>query len=218
MWVAALLGGGACGGKDHRTPSASPAATSSMSGAAGSSDPVSASGASAIASGGKSSAGAGNAVSGGAIASEDGGAGGAPDGASGAGGAENEAPRMPIWPFDYPIDPAALVECRAADEAACSTCCIGTTVGNSCRYKVADAGSSVWNRESSEDGACPDTCIPCASCTLDAEKKLREAPEPPSGCDCFHLQPVNDPCFAGVSCECYCSTFAPLFSACPPAP
>jgi hypothetical protein len=128
----------------------------------------------------------------------------------------------PLGPFDYPIDPAALVGCRSPAEPGCEECCIQMDDGR-CDFRNdqdtnwEDFEADPWYLgRNIEDGPCPDTCSPCASCFLRTEQDLREREVRPD-CDCENVGFIPDACFAPTSCECYCPGTIAEMEACPPA-
>lgn len=123
---------------------------------------------------------------------------------------------------DDAIDPAALVGCRAPDEANCARCCVRTTADERC---VVLSGSADWglyevepwyNAAEIQEGACPADCPRCARCSERAERELRALPERPE-CDCASQSVGIDPCYSPWSCACYCQRRTALMERCPPA-
>jgi hypothetical protein len=233
-WLAAS----ACGGKAGQAEGAGNGGSGNQSSGAGSGETVGSevSGSSGAASSGGSGGlnaegsggddaafGAGSSLSvGGAAPSSAGGAAPGSDagGASSTAGAGGE--ETPI-DFDYPIDPAATAGCRSPVEDGCSECCVGTTADGRCDYMGAQAD---WSQTETEpwyhirgvrDGPCPESCEPCAQCSLQAERGLRNFKVRPE-CDCATVVPVGDDCFVPNSCGCYCAQLKSTLERCPPAP
>jgi hypothetical protein len=143
-------------------------------------------------------------------------------GGGGSGAAEPDAGvagASAAGPYDYPIDPDALVGCRSPEEPECASCCFSTDDGR-CIYRSGDLESGVdpWYSTSSvEEGSCPSSCEPCARCTLRDEDDLHDLVPPPD-CDCDAVELLGDDCFTPASCGCHCSKLVSAMDDCPPAP
>lgn len=116
----------------------------------------------------------------------------------------------------YSITASARSGCRSPEEPGCATCCIPQ---GSCMVRSWNAGGVTgvkpWYDVSESRSSCPAGCAQCASCVLRTEEELCQLLATPRACDCAKIQIGIDPCFAASSCECYCSRYASLTSACP---
>jgi hypothetical protein len=117
------------------------------------------------------------------------------------------------------ISSEALAGCRAPDDLGCSSCCI---VGaDSCtvkRWSSHENPTTVtpWYNSIESVRECPSNCSPCASCSSRSEKELRDLlTRKPKDCDCAKATIGIDPCFAPMSCACYCSRWEDLKTQCP---
>jgi hypothetical protein len=127
----------------------------------------------------------------------------------------------PTPPFTYAIDPAVLTGCRAPSEPGCFRCCMGPQPNGDCWYLEGPSASdptssSSYNTSAGYPGPCAADCPPCAQCSTSEEQSLRQI-EPRPDCDCAHIQPIEDACFAVGGCECYCGGVNGALEACPPA-
>jgi len=119
----------------------------------------------------------------------------------------------------YPIDPDALVGCRAPDEPGCQHCCERDSTEAVCYFRDSILSEDDWDMFGSEDGPCPNGCPSCAQCDAYSETQLDSMDKSRwLECDCAHLDPGVDPCFNANSCECDCSIHAAAMKACPSAP
>jgi hypothetical protein len=115
-------------------------------------------------------------------------------------------------------EPDATTGCRGPEQEGCAECCEPTTDAGgeqSCARKSATSGSDWYNSiESLGAGACPSDCEACAQCSFRDEEQLAEMETRPD-CACDTIVIGIDPCFAPMSCECYCQTYNSLAEACP---
>jgi hypothetical protein len=115
---------------------------------------------------------------------------------------------------DYEVDPDSLVDCRGPDEPECDECCY--QLGSNCIFRN---GETEYNDTRSENGDCPDSCSPCASCYRAREDHVRELLEElerTPDCDCTTQWIGTDPCF-GPGCQCTCAQLESGLADCPPA-
>jgi len=114
-------------------------------------------------------------------------------------------------------EPEATIGCRAPQEQGCEQCCETATGADgiaSCVVRSASSGGDWYNAVESLDEACPQDCPPCAACSLRDEEQLTEL-EARSDCACDSIVVGIDPCFAPMSCECFCQGYSALAQACP---
>ena len=117
------------------------------------------------------------------------------------------------------ISSKALAGCRAPEDPGCSICCIATL--ESCMVKSwashENSGTAApWYNNTASEKKCPSDCPRCASCSQRSEKELRALlMRGPQGCDCAKVPIGIDPCFAPMSCACYCSRWQDLTTQCP---
>jgi hypothetical protein len=116
-----------------------------------------------------------------------------------------------------PSEPEATIGCRDPLQDGCAVCCetiSGEDAGESCVRKSPSSGSDWYNSSESLDGPCPSDCEPCAQCSFRDEEQLSQM-EPRPECACDTIDIGIDPCFAPMSCECFCQSYAALAEACP---
>jgi hypothetical protein len=117
------------------------------------------------------------------------------------------------------ISSKALAGCRAPEDPGCSRCCIDT--GDSCIVKswISHENSRIatpWYNSLASEKECPSDCAECASCSQRSEEELRALlARRPEDCDCAKATMGIDPCFAPMSCACYCSRWEDLRTHCP---
>jgi hypothetical protein len=117
------------------------------------------------------------------------------------------------------ILPKALAGCRTPEDSGCSKCCIPT--GDSCIVKswTSNENSGItapWYNNTAFEKECPSGCLRCASCSQRSEKELRAfLMSGPQKCDCAKVAMGIDPCFAPMSCACYCSRWQDVRTQCP---
>jgi len=107
--------------------------------------------------------------------------------------------------------------CRAPtetyNEMDCAECCVRSA--GDCQVK---SGTS-WYHDIKllDTHECPDTCPPCASCSIRDENSIQSL-SPPADCnpnECSTMDIGVDPCFARESCECFCQLANDLLGRCP---
>ncbi|MBN1606723.1 MAG: hypothetical protein JW940_08820 [Polyangiaceae bacterium] len=119
----------------------------------------------------------------------------------------------------YPIDPDALVGCRAPHEPGCQHCCESDRTQAVCCFRDSILSEVDWDMFGSEDGPCPDGCPLCTQCDVYSEKQLDSVTRSRwLECDCARIGVGLDPCFGGDSCECDCSIHEAATRACPITP
>lgn len=126
----------------------------------------------------------------------------------------NATPRSPASDASLP--------CESPDQAGCAQCCVeqpGPTEEDRACFVRSAAGDDYAERAAYRNqGACPDTCRPCAACTRDRNQSYRRLLA--KGCDCWDpyvrdLALGLDPCY-GDGCACTCSLLAELSECGPP--
>ena len=114
-------------------------------------------------------------------------------------------------------EPESTVGCRAPQEPGCGICCQELTdeaFEPSCIQKSATGDSDWFDSVERLDGPCPSDCEPCAACSLRDEQQLVNMEARPD-CNCGSIDIGIDPCFAPMSCECYCQSYSALTETCP---
>ena len=117
------------------------------------------------------------------------------------------------------ISSESLAGCRTPEDPGCSRCCIATI--DSCTVKswTSHENSGIvtpWYNSIASEKECPSDCAKCASCSQRGETELRALHTArPKDCDCAKVTMGIDPCFAPMSCPCYCSRWETLRTQCP---